>query len=150
MNAVTHWLILPGRLDVCTSDRLAWHLFTVEGMRLLRERLAAGGILAIQFIGDDGPWSASLSCTVNATFGESLMLSAAVDIAPVGPRWLLAGRDYPARLPEAIFASSEDRLPWRTVTVADEGALLTDDHFPAELHWARVARQWRSLYTSSP
>ena len=57
-------------LDVCTADRLPWHLFTIEAMQLIRRQLPPGGILAIQFVGDDGPWSASLVRTVEAAFGS--------------------------------------------------------------------------------
>lgn len=136
-------------LDVCTSDRLAWHLFTVEAMWLLRRRLSADGILAIQFIGDDGPWSASLARTAEEVFGDRLMLTAAGPLRMVGPRWLFATRGYPPRLPDELLFP-EDSPPWETIRPADDELLLTDDHFPAELHWARTAMRWRALYAATP
>jgi len=51
-------------LDVCTADRLAYHMFTVEALNTLHSRLSPDGIAVIQFIGDDGPWSASLVRTL--------------------------------------------------------------------------------------
>lgn len=136
-------------LDVCTSDRLPWHLFTLEAMQILRDRLSPEGILVIQFIGDDGPWSASLARTADAVFGKSLMLAAAYRFGGVGPRWLYATRGYPPRLPDGLFPP-ETPPPWDAIRPADEGLPLTDDHFPAELHWARTARRWRSLYAVAP
>jgi predicted O-methyltransferase YrrM len=128
-------------LDVCTSDRLAWHLFTVEAMRILNERLAPDGVLAIQFIGDDGIWSASLARTVEAVFGRSLMLSSPGDAGSIGPRWLFASRGMlPPPGPDA------GRLPWRVVSPAAEGVVLTDDRFAAEGAWSSTAAAWRACY----
>ncbi len=80
-------------LDACTADRLPWHLFTLEAMRLWRSRLGSDGMLVIQFIGDDGPWSASLVQTVARAFGPGrcTLLAAAAERGPVGPRWLFVG-----------------------------------------------------------
>jgi len=136
-------------LDVCTADRLPSHLFTVEALRIVRRRLSPDGILVIQWIGDDGPWSASLDRTVRAVFGQCLMLAAASPFGGVGPRWLFAARGYPPYLPTEP-SSAEDSLPWRPLHLEAEGWLLSDDHFPAELHWARTAQRWRSLYAAAP
>jgi len=126
-------------LDVCTSDRLAWHLFTVEAMRILHERLAPGGVLAIQFIGDDGRWSASLARTVEAVFGRSLMLCSPGDAGSIGPRWLFASREMlPPPGPDG------GRLPWRVVFPMAEGVVLTDDRFATERAWASTAAAWRA------
>ena len=62
----------------------AWHLFTLEAMQLLRGRLAADGVLVIQFIGDDGPWSASLVRTVTGHLARV--------IAPCWPLRRIAAR----------------------------------------------------------
>jgi len=134
-------------LDICTAERLPWHLFTVEAMQCLRDRLSAEGILAIQFIGDDGPWSASVARTVDAVFGESLMLSAE-PLGAVGPRWLFAARGYPPRLPQGLFSPAE-RAPWEIVQMPEGGRLLSDDQFPAELEWARTAIEWRRRYAAA-
>ena len=125
-------------LDACTADRLPWHLFTLEAMRLWRSRLSADGILVIQFIGDDGPWSASLVQTVTRAFGPGrcTLLAPAADRGPVGPRWLFVGRD---RLPQppGRSAGPARAASWRPRELPDDGLLLTDDHFAAELAWAR-------------
>lgn len=131
-------------LDVCTSDRLAMHLFTIEAMRLLQQRLSPDGVLAIQFIGDDGEWSASLGTTVRHVFGQALVLAPQADIGVVGPRWLFtANRPLP---PPELLDPPGSRLPWRVVQSGAHGRLLTDDHFPAEAAWARVAQLWRRSY----
>jgi len=148
-------------LDACTADRLAWHLFTVEAMRIVRDRLAPGGLLAIQFIGDDGPWSASLARTVEAAFhplrGE--LLSAASSHRSVGPRWLFIGRDGSLSLPSerdspdprpshaAVSDGFRRRPSWKRIARPEGGLLLFDDHFPAERAWSETARQWRGLCT---
>lgn len=131
-------------LDVCTSDRLAMHLFTVESMSLLQRRLSPGGLLAIQFIGDDGEWSASLDTTVRHVFGQALVLAPRADMGAVGPRWLFtANRPLP---PPEVLDASGSKQPWRVVQSGGQGHLLTDDRFPAETAWARVARLWRHTY----
>jgi len=131
-------------LDVCTSDRLAMHLFTVESMRLLKRRLSPGGVLAVQFIGDDGKWSASLDTTVRHVFGQALVLAPQADIGVVGPRWLFAGnRSLP---PPEVLDAPGSKPPWLVVQSDGPGRLLTDDHFPAETAWARVAHIWRRSY----
>jgi predicted membrane-bound spermidine synthase len=131
-------------MDVCTSDRLAMHLFTIEAMQLLRQRLSDRGVLAVQFIGDNGEWSASIAATVKRVFGEAILLAPAADIGPIGPRWLFAGR---AGLPPAETIEAEEFSSlWRVIEPSAAGRLLTDDHFPAEIAWAGVARTWRQYY----
>jgi len=137
-------------LDVCTSERLATHLFAVEGLALARDRLAPRGILALQFIGDEGAWTASLVRTAREVFGSAVVIAPRFTFEPVGPCWLFAGavpitappgeRDDPFSDPNT---DPHDTAPWRVVDVADGGALLTDDHFPAELDWSRTAALWR-------
>ncbi|MGA1794275.1 MAG: spermidine synthase [bacterium] len=136
-------------VDVCTADRLAWHLFTREAIELLRRRLAAGGLLAIQFIGDDGPWSACLSATVEAVFGrgQTVIVAPATKSGGVEPRWLFAAEGLPPRLPLEL-AAVRYGAPWRVLDTPSQGQILTDDHFPAEHAWARTANQWRRRYGS--
>ena len=135
-------------LDACTADRLPWHLFTLEALRLVERRINADGILVIQFIGDDGPWSASLVNTVRTAFGATsnrcLLLAGRMDRSPVGPRWLFVGKNGLPQLPGG-FAANHSRS-WRRLPLPDDGALLTDDHFAAEWAWAAAARHWRSVY----
>jgi spermidine synthase len=131
-------------MDVCTSDRLAMHLFTIEAMQLLRQRLSDRGMLAVQFIGDNGEWSASVAATVKRIFGKAVLLSPTADIGPVGPRWLFASR---AGLPPAEALKTEEFARfWRVIEPSTACRLLTDDHFPAEIAWAAVARDWRRCY----
>ena len=125
-------------LDVCTADRLAYHLFTVEALRALGDRLSPDGIAVIEFIGNDGPWSASLLRTVEAVFGRSLVLAARQEVRPVGPRWIFAASAHPLDL------AQDSRFPpaglrCRVIRPSEPGCLLTDDRFPAELDWARTA-----------
>jgi len=139
-------------LDVCTSDRLALHLFTVEALRIARRRLSPTGILAIQFIGDDRNWSASVVRTVRRVFGSAVCLAAPGTEGLVGPRWIFAsGLPLPAP-PEPTPPPSHGReippysalpLPWRVVRLDVPGQLCTDDHFPAEHDWHRTAIRWR-------
>jgi spermidine synthase len=130
-------------LDVCTSDRLAWHLFTVEAMRALRRRLSPSGLAVIQFLGDDGPWSASLARTVGSVFAHSVTLAARSETGRVGPRWLVASNGRPLD-PGRDFHARPSAAPWEVIRPSQRGALLSDDHFPAELDWARTAREWRT------
>ena len=111
-------------------------------MRTLRDRLEPDGIAAIQFIGDDGPWSASLVRTVEAVFGRSLMLAAVRDAGRVGPRWLFVTRRRSADFGPDCLAPPAG-VSWRVIRTSEPGDLLTDDHFPAELSWARTAAAWR-------
>jgi SAM-dependent methyltransferase len=136
-------------LDVCTADRLALQMFTVEAMRVLCDRLSLDGILTIQFIGDDGPWSASLARTVEEVFGDCLMLAERGKTGRLGPRWLFAARERLPALPQHVGLSSDD-VPWDVVRLGERGCLLTDDHFPAELDWARLAAAWRSQAAFNP
>lgn len=132
-------------LDVCTCDRLAVHLFTVEALRTVRGRLNTGGILAIQFIGGDGPWSAGLARTVEEVFGSASMLAATSLFEDVGPRWIFAST-VPLPPIGEVSAGPEWLVPWRSILPVADGQLLSDDHFPAELDWARTAARWRTLY----
>ncbi len=133
-------------LDVCTADRLSSHLLTVEAMRLMRDRLTPAGVLAVQFIGDDGPWSASVVRTIETAFGEGRhrVLAPATSMHPVGPRWVFAFHDIVPG-PPGKFASHDQSASWRQLVVPATGSLLTDDHFAAELAWTETARRWRSL-----
>ena len=134
-------------LDVCTSERLAMHLFTVEALALVRERLAPRGILAIQFIGGDGPWTASLARTVRKVLGSAIVIEPRLQTGPVGPRWVLASQTPIPPPPREAEGPGAD-VPWRVVDVEGRGLLLTDDHFPAELDWARTAALWRRCVAS--
>jgi SAM-dependent methyltransferase len=148
-------------VDVCTDERLPYHLFTREAMEVLRRRLTPDGLVAIQFIGDPspslpsaalpsaslgtggaglGPWAARLAGTVRETFGSSVVLTAP-GTTGVGPCWLMAADD--PLPPVAVFAPPDDSVPWRVVEPTCTAAPMTDDHFGAEWDWARTAASWR-------
>lgn len=131
--------------DVCTSDRLPCHLFTVEALKTARKRLTPDGILAIQFIGDNGWWSASVRRTAEAVFGDCVLLAPATEFWPVGPRWLFASLGV-LPLPEDI-APPDLNVPWRALYAEGESAIMTDDHFAADLEWSRIAALWRRYYS---
>jgi hypothetical protein len=77
------------------------------------------------------------------------LLASAGPRRPVGPRWLFVGRDDSVSLPNEL--DSREGLPgWTQIDVPAGGWLLTDDHFPAELAWAKTAREWRSLCSDRP
>jgi MFS family permease len=129
-------------LDVCTADRLAYHLFTVDALRTLRRRLSPEGMVVIQFIGDDGPWSASLGRTVEEVFGGTLMLATRRDMGHAGPRWIFAARGRLLTRQENLFSTLKGV---QTIQLDQSGRLLTDDRFPAELDWARAVLEWRGI-----
>jgi spermidine synthase len=131
-------------LDVCTSDHLPTHLFTREAMLLVRQRLAPWGTLAVQFIGDDGPWSAAVAGSVESVFGPAILLAPAGAGSAVGPRWILAGSRLPPPGPDAMGEGMG--APWRWVRLSDPALPLTDDHFAAETAWNRTAAAWRRAY----
>ena len=136
-NSATFDLIV---VDVCTADRLPEHLFTREALALMRSRLRPGGILALQFVSDDGEFAASLRATARSVFPDPIIVRTR-DPAPA-PRWMLASATpLPPIAPGAPF----DALP-----ETSGGQILTDDHFAAECAWARTAQQWRGGYVSRP
>jgi len=132
-------------IDVCTSERLPTHMFTVEAMRLAKEHLSEGGVLALQFIGDNGRWSASAVRTVGRVFDNCVAYTRSTSMQPVGPCWVFAGSEIVAGLPEAVDAAGLGEFCERLELNAP-GEVLTDDHFAAELDWARTAALWRLGY----
>lgn len=138
-RAESRWDLIV--LDVCTSERLAAHCFTVEFMQVARRRLAPGGILAIQLIGDRAEWSECVRRTVATAFENTALIETDVFPMPIGPEWIIAGRALPKE-------ESGERMPYREIHFASDAAeLLTDDRFPAEPEWNRVATGWRRIYT---
>jgi hypothetical protein len=110
---------------------------------LVRERLNPHGMVALQFIAEDGAWPASVAKTVDAVFGPGAMLEAPNPMLPIGPKWIVAS----ASSSPGIFDSLRERsAPWTVLPWPQDGALLTDDRFPAEWAWARTAQRWRSVF----
>ena len=137
-HAARQWDLIV--LDVCTDERLPYHLFTVEALQTLRRRLAPGGLAAIQFIGDDGAFAARLADTVRAVFAEQTLL-AAPGSGAIGPRWLLAS-DAPLPPLAALLPGDAPQI-WQVLEARAGHAPMTDDHFGAEWDWARSAAAWR-------
>jgi hypothetical protein len=115
----------------------------VLGLEVLAAHtLPPGGVVAVEFIGDDGPWSARIAARARAVFGGDGQVLAPCAEPETGPRWLFAGA---APLPSDDFwAAGATVLPWRDVTPPATCPPATDDHFGGELDWARVAARWRS------
>ena len=67
------------------------------------------------------------------------------DLGNVGPRWVLTS-PTPIPPPPEELASAEASVPWRQVRPTGRGLLLTDEHFAAQLDWARTAVRWRRVY----
>jgi len=134
-NPATYDLIV---VDVCTADRLPAHLFTREALALMRSRLRPGGILAMQFVSDDGEFAASLRATARSVFPDPVVLRTRIP-APT-PRWMFAS-DIP--LPLAAPGAPFEAMP----EIAG-GRMLTDDFFAAERAWTRTALEWRRSYGS--
>ncbi len=133
-------------LDVCTSERLAWHLFTVEGLQRVRSRLNPCGMVAMQFIGGDGAWPASVARTVETGFGHRALLEAPNPLMPFGPKWILAAASASSGL--LLDRLKEPGAPWTVRPWPRDGDLLTDDRFPTEWAWSRTAQRWRWTFGS--
>ena len=136
-------------LDVCTADRLPWHLFTFEAMQFIRRRLSPGGILAIQFIGDDGPWSASLVRTVRGRVWRGPQRDGGPADSPRSGRLAVAlrGRGRAA----AIAGRRCSARPAGTLAADRAGCRRrTADRRPLSGRTcrARAARQWRDICRS--
>lgn len=149
-KAERHWDLII--LDVCTSERLPWHLFTVEALRIARERLSPNGILAVQFIGDGGDWSQAVCRTVREVFNNAITVVSRGQETFVGPRWLFAS-SVSLTLPDDVLERTETAEFLEQTEIEDlsgntatSGSILTDDHFPAELEWSAVAHEWRRTY----
>lgn len=132
-------------VDVCTSERLPAHMFTVEAMQLAKEHLSDEGILALQFIGDNGRWSASVDRTVKHVFDNSVACTREGSGQAVGPCWIFAGSETIASLVDVMDREELGKV-CRQMEFRIQGKLLTDDHFPAELDWASTAGLWRQGY----
>jgi len=74
-----HFLVRSGQrydyvvLDVFTGDTTPGHLLSLEAMRLIRARMTAKGILAVNLVGDIGPhgrMTASVVKTLRAVFAH--------------------------------------------------------------------------------
>ena len=136
-------------LDVYRGEHLPGHLFTEEAFALLRARLAAGGLLAVNLIGTAaGEDVLAVVRAVHAAFDHAALF-APDDGRALAPMTLFASGDpleHPSsrdRAAALAFAWPEgvdlDALPW-------EGApRLTDDLSPLVLLRRDTARAWRLL-----
>jgi SAM-dependent methyltransferase len=132
-------------VDVCTSDRLPWHMFTNEALKIFRKQLSPDGILVIQFIGDRGKWSGSVFRTAEEVFDSVLVLSDSRDGDEARPCWLFAAAEIENEelLLKELYRKGATGVVVTTVDDPQSGEILRDDHFPAESAWARTALRWR-------
>lgn len=97
-------------------------------------------MLTIQLIGDRAEWSECVRRTVATVFKNAALIEADIFPIPIGPEWIIAGRPLPKD-------ESGERMPYREIQFASDAVeLLTDDRFPAEPEWNRVAAGWRRIY----
>ena len=142
--------------DCFTGGEMPWHLFSVEMVRTLRDRLAADGILAVSFYGllegREGEALSAVAATLDAEFPHRLTL------APAPGRELFdriflasaAALDLPAGPPVRSLSPGGrlafDALPGMVTAVEGEpGLVVTDDRNPLErmqLRKGEAYREW--------
>jgi spermidine synthase len=135
-------------LDVFNGDTTPAHLLSVEAMRLLRERLREGGVLAVNLIGDIGP-RGTMTASVVKTMRE---VFARVEVRPtfepaqagtIGNLILLAHSGAPTHF-ESVDAAIAQVHPLARAGVylgltrevepaAGDGIVLTDDFNPIDV-----------------
>jgi len=142
-------------LDAYSSDVIPFHLITREFFTLVRNRLAADGILAINYIGPPGEdfVTDSLFRTLADVFGRDLVHAYRTrdDETAVQVITVLAFRQAMDLLPlwqEDAFDASVDRLSYdlsrrRLDTNRPGGTVITDDLNPIDLARAKAALDWR-------
>ncbi len=170
LDDARYFLARPGRrydyliLDVFNGDTTPGHLLSVEALRLARQRLVDGGVLATNLVGGlgaDAAMTAGVVSTLRAVFttvevypafdpasaGEAGNL---VVVAYDGPR-----RALPPGLPEPAHPLAEPLLRkvyGRPVDLPAAGPVLTDDFNPLDVRDIRVkeAVRRRILETTHP
>jgi hypothetical protein len=129
--------------DCFTGGEMPWHLFSIEMLRALHDRLADGGILAVNFFGlSEGRRVEALSLvasTLDAAFPHRLTLAPAPGRELFDRIFLVS--DQPVRLPTGTPArvlspgarQMLEALPDLVTSVAGPGGLIvTDDYNPLE------------------
>lgn len=136
-------------LDVYRGEHLPGHLFTEEAFFAVRERLAPGGLLAVNLIGTaTGEDVLAVVRAVRSAFPD-VCLHAQGGGAALTPMTLfasVAGIERPSSRDRAAAVGvdwpepvSLDALPW------EEAPRLTDDLNPLVLLRRDTARSWRAL-----
>ncbi|HPR88246.1 MAG TPA: fused MFS/spermidine synthase [bacterium] len=139
-------------LDAFGSSSIPYHLTTVEVFTLMRSRLAAAGVLAVnvECVGWQDPLVQSLALTLGRVFAHVTALPCSEPPDAPGNVLLLAA-DRALDLPEDWLGNPGDFLDddyqrwcavqrnhaWdnRYTPARDQARLLTDDHNPSDL-WA--------------
>ena len=146
-------------LDVFTGDTTPGHLLSLEAMQLIRARMNAGGILAINLVGDIGPrgrMTASVVRTLRAVFdrvevrptfvpeqdgsiGNLVLIALAGPGAPFGVELLEALTVHPLAARGVHHALTHRVEPSATA----QAVLLTDDFNPIDLEDLAVKERVR-------
>jgi hypothetical protein len=147
-------------LDAFGSAAIPFHLVTREFFALTAQRLADGGVLAmnVETRGWDDPLLASLAATVGRTYPTVLALPTQEPPNTLGNVILLASPDprfdlaeYQDRLPRPVEHLGDDYDHWKVVQMNHawdnryrpenpEAVVLTDDRNPIDL-WAEAVNQ---------
>ena len=142
-------------LDAYSSDTIPFHLITREFFELVRGRLTADGILAINYIGrPDGDFvTDSLFRTLGAVFGDDLLLAYRTrhDGAEVQVITIFAFRKKMELFPQwrqddpagGAGRLSHELAQHKLQTRRRQGITITDDLNPIDLARAETALQWR-------
>jgi len=142
-------------LDAYNSDTIPFHLITREFFELVRGRLTADGLLAINYIGPPGGdfVTDSLFRTLGEVFGRRKLLAYRTrnDESVVQVIIIFAFRGEPRTLLplwQADAFGGADRLSYdltRRRVKADRpaGTIITDDRNPIDLARAQTALAWR-------
>jgi len=142
-------------LDAYNSDTIPFHLITREFFELLRSRLTADGVLAINYIGRPGAdfVTDSLFRTLADVFGPDRLLAYRTtdDETAVQVIIVFAFRKPMELLPlwrQDVYAGGADRLSYelarrRVDTDGAGGTVITDDLNPIDLARTRTALEWR-------
>ena len=142
-------------LDAYSSDTIPFHLITREFFELVKSRLTADGILAINYIGrPEGDFvTDSLFRTLGGVFGDEMLLAYRTrdDGAEVQVITIFAFRKKMDLYPlwrQDDPAGGADRLSYeleqrKMQTHRPNGITITDDLNPIDLARAQTALKWR-------
>jgi spermidine synthase len=134
-------------LDAFLGDEAPWHLFTVEALRRVRERLAPEGAVLLNYTAISGGREfEAVSATLRRVFPH-------VRGFTEGPRGELAGNvfvasDSPIELDREPLAFTRDAGTIGNMLGQElppgPGTVLTDDHNPISLYRLAASQAWRA------
>jgi len=140
-------------LDVYSGEEVPFHLLTQESFEGVRERLAEGGALVMNYVGTSDVASSRVLATLLATLGTAFPSPEAFTSADSGKlaNIILVARKAPggwAPSPDVLW--SEDRRVSLASTLTRKVSpaepfpyLFTDDHCPIEFLDRKVRYTWR-------